>query len=209
MPSYKEGYEESLKVFTKYIRDVVDQAHGDLIDFILCGCGSHILDILKVPGASGVINGVTVPYSTERFNGLCLNKIEKFVSKEACDALVDGLNITTCFNNKVFCVTGSLTTNRYRKGLNQVIFGDYDFHQNNSKRCLYTKRLTLNKLSENEYNNLSSDDIFYRRNLEDLLISSTIMYNSFNVPYNIQIHSDDIDDICLRHNVYIEESDYI
>lgn len=137
---------------------------GPKLTIVASGGGSHLSLLTSIPGGSAIVNGIYHPYSveaTEQFiEGtvvpLPLEKSNEYyksvqsgmaamLAKSAYLKTKDGIGIG---------VTAGLTTNRYRRGLNEAYIGIYD--------PLLGHRIwhaVFDKISEDQYKRLGKTAI--------------------------------------------------
>lgn len=137
---------------------------GAMLRIILAGAGINLARIATIPGASAVLDGIIIPYSEVALTDFLQEYLDKSVSIEAIQKMLDaGIDNS---NSCTVTITGALTTNRYRKGMNHAYIG---ISQSGIKRYWH---ILLEKLSEEEYNKQSSMQIAARREQEDIIISN-------------------------------------
>lgn len=142
--------------------DLVKFYKEDPIVIITSGAGIGLSNVLRIPGSSNVIHECTNLYSVTSLSRTSL--IYKFVSVEQVKELhylIFKQGIYNDPNDRCLSIVGALTTNRWRKGPNHayIMYGTI-----NDYRIYHVE---LPKLSEEEYNKLSPDDIIQLRQKED------------------------------------------
>lgn len=139
---------------------------GATLRFLITGAGMNLARIATIPGASAVLDGVVIPYSERALSDILQGQPHKSsVSFETVQSMID---VTSYDNANIcaVCITGALTTNRYRKGMNHAYIG---IAQNGIKRYWH---ILLDKLSEEEYAKQSPTTIASQREQEDVIISN-------------------------------------
>lgn len=155
------------------------------IAFMITGGGFSLVDIGKVPGASSVLSSVYIPYGMADSEGFAHDALEdgevnplsdgsiKFVGPEATELYSLALK-NTCQHNSVIqiVINASLTTNRWRRGDNEAYIWIRGYGGKGSLTKFHYK---MKKLSEEEYDKLSSYDIRQIRLEEDIRIAQAVM----------------------------------
>lgn len=134
---------------------------GYPIRVVAAGAGISLSQICTYPGASKVIDGVLIPYSNQSMENM-IGKVEKVVSKETIEKFFELYDDTSVLQ---VCITGALTTNRYRKGDNHAYIGLIS----PTRKDIYY--VTLEKAPEELYNNFTPGQLIKLRQYEDNLIS--------------------------------------
>lgn len=150
------------------IHTFVKTYKGPKLRLLLTGVGSYASGIIGIPGASAVIDSITIPYSKESVSLLlerfhpCPGEADDWGSVSA--EMVVGLHL--CNSRDLggaipLTVTGAITTNRYRRGENRafIAFG---------QESVEVYHLQLDKLAQEEH---TEEAATQKRYVQDRLVS--------------------------------------
>lgn len=189
------------------LKDFVQQYQGDPIGFLLLG-GGGLLGILPcIPGCSRVLDNIVLPYSKEAQDLYLYRKNKNFkqdnpqaiscVSLQWLNVMLFGANSDgwSPLQKRILACTAALATNRYRKGPEQAIIGDWlpwDSANNEGGRRVLT--LLFHKPSAEEFGR-SSDEQRQQRRLEqewaildtslDLLLGKPLSLSEVRQKHNL------------------------
>lgn len=166
-------------MYTSTDSDFRNNYIGPQLSLWITGGGFSFLEMLKKPGCSRFLNNVIIPYSENQINRLLeknwLHDPEsehiKSCSLEAVDLYCRCLELESGSGGRYCAVSASLTTNRYRKGLNQVFIAiketdtDCDIWQ-----------INLAKPSEEVFKNENFKTFDLLRFFEDTFVSKCMEY---------------------------------
>lgn len=126
-------------VRTTFLKSFQDYYKGPLLSLWITGGGFSLLDMLKRPGCSKILNNVIIPYSENQIIKLLdkhwlWNKEDhiKSCTPEAVDLYRRCLELESGPGGCYVAVSAALTTNRYRKGKNHAFIAfknDHDEEQ--------------------------------------------------------------------------------
>lgn len=145
------------------LKIIQESLNGSKLRIITTGCGQQLSNLLCWPGASSIIDSIYIPYSSDALNDYLLQDVpEKSVSLETVKAII---NRNRHKGIACLAISGAITTNRYRKGEHHAYVGIL-----NGDEELYFY-IQLSKLSEQEFQMLTENDILADRMDEDIFIS--------------------------------------
>jgi len=168
--------------FEDYLLDFVKTYQGSKLSIVATGGGVHLGNLAMVPGSSKVLHSFYCPYETQESVDF-INRntpeaghlfLKKAVSPVSAGVLYDAL----WTQNKQFpqvrnlAITASCTTTRYRRGDNQA----YIAFQDAETQQVQVWHLKLPKLSEEEHNGFSAEDLYYLRLREDETIAGIALW---------------------------------
>lgn len=161
------------------------KSSNTLVSLMITGGGFSFLDIGKIPGSSGVIANAFIPYGMADSSKFAEKGLEpgeanpflsddpiKCVGPEATELYSKALDMSNPYTVIQVVVNASLTTSRWRRGDNEAFIWI-----RNQQRGMTRIHYKMNKFSEEEYNNLSEEDIQKARLEEDIKISSIVMHH--------------------------------
>jgi hypothetical protein len=163
--------------YEKFLTRLVAAYKGKKIIGVVAGGGVSLARIAMVPGSSKILGAMWMPYGEDEtitwMEAREVNPVafsEHAVCGAAAGELFSALAHVYGDNNAIVAVTGSLTTNRYRKGDNQAFIAV-------TTEDIY--RLTFDKLPEEVYSDpvkpWADQKIFYKRQEEDEQIAEVAL----------------------------------
>lgn len=129
---------------------------------MIAGGGMSVADILKVPGGSRFIHHISIAQRFAFSDGVTA------VSENGVAEMIDAaawLSEPVSDARNLVAVSAALTTDRYRKGENHA------YIRINGQFC----HLTLPKLREDEYVEMTPDLIRRLRMAEDIIVSNVVI----------------------------------
>jgi len=190
-PPTKEELLAKRSIFDSYTKKFLEQWAETYpsrpISLVLTGGGLSFLEIGKLPGASTVLASAHVPYHmldgiaytnfaiAEGQDHPLVNGDFGFCSAEATELYSKALEIRSkgIPGTVQVSVNASLTTTRWRRGLNEawIWIRNHPLHELSVLRFRYN----IAKYSEEEYKNMSEEQVSWARQIEDIGIACMIM----------------------------------
>lgn len=156
----------------KSLAEFVQYYKGDPISIVTCGAGIGLNNILRIPGASRIINFINNLYSKDSTNLFLGHDVEHYCDREQVIDLLRTLSaneqLSTHFG---VAVTGALSTNsHWRKGEVHayVAMGTYSNYK--------VFHIELPKPTAEQWDALQEEEIRELRAWEDDLISEVVLY---------------------------------
>jgi len=166
-----------------FINEWKNREESSLVSFVITGGGFSILDIGKVPGSSGVLSSAFIPYGTADTIKFAEHALEpgesnpllddsiKFVGPEATELYSKALLRTTPYTEVVqVVINASLTTTRWRRGKNEAYIWIRDVDG-----IVTQYHYEIEKITENQYKELTKDEVSQMRLDEDQMIAGVVM----------------------------------
>jgi len=161
----------------------IESSDGQLISAMITGGGFTFGDIGKLPGASSVLNDIFIPYNqskTIQFAQQALpqgmeNPLAKgeigFVGPVATELYLNALinaNAIASPDARLLVINASITTTRYRRGVNEAWIWIFNPKTNEKRRI----QLSLSKANEEDHAKITSQGFLsYFRGIEDAKIA--------------------------------------
>lgn len=178
-------------IFNTVRRFISEWPEGqDPCSFFVTGGGFSVLDIGKWPGASKVLADAVVAYHmleeiaflkgncTSEEIGEVVNGNVGFVTPAMTynyARVMQARHADTMPNNAICVVNASMTTNRYRKGVNEAFFALINRPCDEKDGIIRLFRYDMLKLSEAEYNDRTDNQIGRHRISEDERVAQVAM----------------------------------
>jgi len=161
----------------------VESSDGQRISAMITGGGFAFGDIGKLPGASGVLNDIFIPYNQSKTiqfaqqalpqgtdNPLATGQIA-FVGPAATELYLKALinaNAITSPDARLLVINASITTTRYRRGVNEAWIWMINPKTSEERRV----QLSLSKANEEDYAKIANQGLLsHFREIEDAKIA--------------------------------------
>ena len=154
------------------IWDFVHEWQGPKLSIVVVGGGNLLADMVKIPGASRVVQGIYQPYDDDAILDFldCMGggypQSKKAVSKERAKDLFSSIFWSTR-NGICITITAATISSRYRKGLDQAWYMITGMEE--------PELIALEKVHEETYNKLTPEEIYSYRAMQDYQITTTVL----------------------------------
>jgi nicotinamide mononucleotide (NMN) deamidase PncC len=164
----------------------IEEYNGKKLVFIVTGGAMEVFRLPQTPGASKVLQAMFVPYGEkelEKFVASCYGleggeKVKKAVSPETANMLCK-TGLQKWKSSKVVAVTAATTTSRWRRGTNHAFVAVGEISDGIGLKTIRVHHLELPKLSKEEYEKLSAQEVLELRIHEDKEIANFALKLAF------------------------------